>query len=146
MRPTEIPSSVQEVEVSPDRNTRQAWQSFVEQLATKFHIDFTRVGAQMYVDIPGSILRLIVQKGNGCIAIAYGIRMEYGLLPDIEIVFDGGWTPLEVRYSDEFWQQFAFSQSMVSENASYIDYEALADHVLDQLKKVVFLDNLGSMS
>lgn len=100
----------------------------------------------MYVDIPGSILRLIIQKGNGYIAIAYGTRMDYGLLPDIEIVFDGGWAPLEVRYSDEFWQQFTFSQSTLNKSASYIDYEALADHVLDKLKKAVFLDNLSSMS
>ena len=94
----------------------------------------------MFVDIPGSIFRLIVQKGNGCIAIAYGTRMDYGLLPDIEIIFDVGWAPLEVRYSDEFWQQFAFSQSILSKNESYIDYEALAAHVLDKLKKEILLN------
>jgi hypothetical protein len=142
MRPTELPSPIPEGQITTDRKTSQAWELFVEKLAAKFQLDFTRVSVPIHVDIPGSAHCLVIQRGDGYVAVAYGARTGYGLLPEIQIVFDAsnevGWTPVEVQYSSELWQEFRYSQGIFTEhngtNEEYVEFEAFVGYVLEKIK------------
>ena len=153
MRPTEVQSSIPAVYVTPDRKPSQAWELFVERLSTRFHLDFSRVGMPIYMDIPGSILCLGIQRENGYMAIAYGSRTNQGLLPDIQIVFDvsndAGWTPTQVQYSPAFAREFRNRKGIFRESnrkGEYIGFEEFAGYVLDKIKKELLLDHLSLMS
>ena len=153
MRPTEVQSSIPAVQIMPDRKPSQAWELFVERLATRFHLDLSRVGMPMYMDIPGSTLCLGIQRENGYMAIAYGARTHQGLLPDIQIVFDvsneAGWTPAEVHYSPALAKEFRDRKGFFRENnrkEEYIGFEEFAGYVLDKIKKELLLDHLSLMS
>jgi len=154
MRPTELQPAIPETQVTSDRKTSQAWESFIEKLAARLQLDFTLVSVPIHIDIPDSTRCLVIQRGEGYVAVAYGARTNYGLLPELQIVFDAsnevGWTPLEVQYSPELLQEFIHSQGIFIEsngkNEEYVEFEEFVGYVLKKLKNKLLPDNLSLMS
>lgn len=131
-----------------EKATHASWESYIDQLLSSFPIEFEQGYPSVTLEMPGTTLRLLVNVGDGCVAIACGPRTSYGLLPEVELVFDSsseiGWTLIEARYSKELWRDFKWSRGIAHDAADddqYFDFGEFAKYVLHRLQQAGWLEH-----
>lgn len=131
-----------------EKEPRPSWESFIDKVLSKFEIEFDQGYPSVTLEMPGTTLRLLVNIGDGCVAIACGHRTSYGLLPEVELVFDSSseteWTLIETRYSPELWRDFKWSRGIAhnaADDDQYLDFGQFAEYVLHRLQQAGWLEH-----
>lgn len=131
-----------------EKELRPSWESFIDKVLSTFPIEFEQGYPSVTLEMPGTALRLLVNIGDGCVAIACGHRTSYGLLPEVELVFDSSseteWTLIETRYSPELWRDFKWSRGIAPnavDDDQYLDFGQFAEYVLHRLQQAGWLEH-----
>ena len=135
-----------------EKEPRPSWESFIDKVLSTFPIEFEQGYPSVTLEMPGTTFRLLVNIGDGCVAIACGHRTSYGLLPEFELVFDSssetGWTLIEPRYSPKIWRAFKGSKGITHEDTvddeQYLNFDEFAEYVLQWLQQEGWLEHARS--
>jgi hypothetical protein len=148
MRHLEHLPATPEPHISSEKETHTSWESFIDKVLSKFEIKFDQGYPSVTLGIPGTTLRLLVNIGDGCVAVAYGHRTSYGMIPEVELVFDSsseiGWTLIETRYSNDLWRHFKWSRGVTHEqddDEQYFNFDEFAEYVLQRLQQEAWLEH-----
>lgn len=148
MRHLEQLPTTPEPHASPEKETHTSWESFIDKVLSTFPIEFEQRYPTVTLEMPGTTLRLLVNIGDGCVAIACGHRTSYGILPEVELVFDSsrelGWTLIETRYSKELGRDFKWSRGIAQDagdDEQYFDFGQFAEYVLHRLQQAGWLEH-----
>lgn len=147
MRHLEHQPATPESHPSPEKEVHASWESFIDKVLSKFEIEFDQGYPSVTLEMPGTKLRLLVNIGDGCVAVAYGDRTSYGMIPEVELVFDSssdlGWTLIDTRYSKELWRHFKWSRGVMhdaDDDEQYFNFAEFAKYVLQRLQQEAWLE------
>lgn len=148
MRHLEHQPATPEPHISLEKEAYTSWESFIDKVLSKFEIEFDQGYPSVTLGMPGTTLRLFVNIGDGCVAVAYGHRTSYGMIPELELVFDSSseleWTLIETRYSKELWRHFKWSRGATldtDDNEQYFNFAEFAKYVLQRLQQEAWLEH-----
>lgn len=147
MRHPEHLPATPEPHASPEKEIHSSWESFIDKLLSMFPIEFEQGYPSVTLAMPGTSLRLLINIGDGCVAVAYGHRMPDSIETEVELTFDSssetGWTLIDARYSREFWRAFKGSRGVThdeDDDEQYFNFDEFAEYVLQRLQQEAWLE------
>jgi hypothetical protein len=85
-------------------------QTIVTQLAQRYHIDLSQVGAHLRLELPGYDRLVMEAIGGQRVSVAHYFELNGDLVADPDVVFftgDGRWLPMEITQALGGYRRYA---------------------------------------